>query len=285
MGQFDKYSAVDYVNSLHVFLQKMGASFFVDNEILSDEHTKNRVQNHRYTEDAVNKLENEVNLEAERAEAIDTTLGERIRIAAAYKGFSSAEVAKLMGVSRELVQFWVEDIRHPGHSQALAQILDVPTAWLDLGGEQHLPANSHIGVRVGQESLKYRKNLYAKTLELIPKISEFADMEYAQAFIEQQVFSDQVLTQIARKTGGRWHILNGHLVFSPWAPTESHQKNHRNWSDKLEAMIEEELSSKPSAYGAWNSLKARCTAIGLTKEQLPNKITLHRRLEIKQHQN
>lgn len=279
MSQFDNYSAAKYVEGLRVFLKKKRQGFLVENGIFPESHTGKPGRAARYVDEAVEKLENEVNLKAEKSESVATTLGERIRIAKDYKKFSDADVAKYMGVSRELVRLWSENTHVPGDIQKLAQVLDVPTVWLEFGGEMHLPANSHIGVRVGQENFMYRETLYAKTIELIPSIPEDAGLDYVQAFIEYQVNTDPASSKFARRAGGRWQVMNGTLVFAPWVPIEAHQLTRRIWSHEVEAMIAEELSTKPSVYGAWASLRARCLAMGLTEDQFPRKISLHKRVE------
>lgn len=161
-------------------------------------------------------------------------------------------------------------------------MLDVPEIWLESGGEMHLPANSHIGVRVGRESLMYRESRYAKTIELIPGIPRNSDLDYAQAFIENQLRTNQSLSKIARRAGGSWQVMSGTLVFAPWISIEEpHHLACKFWPHEVEAMIAEELTTNTTVYGAWSSLKARCEALGISKDQFPNIISLHKRLERK----
>ena len=279
MSQFDKYSAAEYVDSLRVFLNKKRQGFLVENGILPEGYTEKPGRAPRYVDEAVEKLENEVNLKSERAESVDITMGERIRIAKDYKGLSYGSIAKAIGVSHELVRLWGQDIHVPSDIQKLAQALDVPALWLEYGGEMNLPANSHIGVRVGQECFMCRESLYTKTMEFILSIPKNTELNYAQAFIENKVNTTPILSKLARRAGGRWQIINGTLVFAPWVPIEAYRLTRQKWSDEVEAIIEEELATKSSVCGAWTSLKNRCLAMGLTEDQFPKKISLHKRVE------
>ena len=280
MSQFDKYSTSEYVDGLRVFLKKKREDILAEAGLLPPSPTyKPGRPGRRVDEAMVVQLEKEVNAKAAMTDAVDTTIGERIKLAIDYKSFSAAQVANAMGVSQELVRLWGENVHRPGDIEELATVLDIPAAWLEFGGAQHLPANSHLGVRVGQESFECREFLYAKTLELIPSIPESAGLEYTQALIEYHVHTNPTLANLARKAGGRWQVLNERLVFAPWVPIEPYQLNRQKWSDEIEAMVAEELSSKPSVYGAYASLKNRCEAMGLKPGQYPSRISLHKRVE------
>lgn len=280
MSQFDKYSKSKYVDGLRVFLKKKREDVLPEAGILPPSHTHKRGRpSHHLNEAIVVQLEEAVNAKAAKADAADNTVGERIKLAMDYKVLSAAQVAKVMGVSRELVRLWGENLYRPVDIAGLATVLEVPAGWLEFGGAQHLPANSHLGVRVGQESFDCRESLYAKTMDLIPSIPESAGLEYAQALIESRVHTDPTLANLARKAGGRWQVLNERLVFAPWVPIEPYKLTRRKWSDEIEALVVEEIASKPSVYGAYAALKKRCEAMGLKPSQYPSKISLHKRVE------
>lgn len=106
-----------------------------------------------------------------------------------------------MGVSRELVRRWGENLNRPGDLHGLAIELDAPVAWLTHGGESALPANSHIGVRVGAETTVWREQLYSMTLAQLDDIPEAADIEFIQAHLEWAVFNNPEMATIARRSG------------------------------------------------------------------------------------
>ena len=161
----------------------------------------------------------------------------------------------------------------------IARVLDVPASWLQYGGEVNLPANSHIGVRVGKESFIYRESLYSKTIELYSNASENCEPGCVQALVEQQLENDQELSKISRRAGGRWKMVRGALIFVAWVKSEGLHPTCGTWSDEVEAMIADELSTKTTVYSAWVSLKERCEAIGLSKGKYPSHVELHKRRE------
>ena len=279
MSQFDCYTKAEYVEKMRLFLRKKKQGFLLENNLVPADYTPRKGRLPSYEEAPIAELELEVNLKAEKAEADGLKLGERLRIARDYQNISDAELGKQMGVSRELARLWGESVHKPACIAELAEFLKVPLAWLEYGGKAHLPANSHIGVRVGAESLACKEQLYAKTVELLSEIPEDADVEFAQAYIEWAIHNKDDLKNIARRAGGRWQAVGGTLLFAPWVPIAEHGLSRRYWTDEVEAMIQEELATKPTVYGAWESLKQRCEAMGLTPDEFPRRISLHKRVE------
>lgn len=279
MSQFDRYTTSEYVEALRSFLDLRKRNFLHEYGLVeaTDEQRKGRAP--KYPEAPIKALEALANKKAERAEATDTAVGERFRIARDYMGFTDAKVARDLGVSRELVRRWGEDIHRPTIMPAIAELLNVPQAWLEDGGEATLPAHSHVGVRVGEEALAWREQLYGLTQAVLADLPDGADESYAQAFIEWSVFNKFELAQAARRAGGRWQIVSNTLLFSPWVPIPEHGLSKRFWSDEVESIIQEELSTKPSVYGAWEAMRARCEALGLGEDAYPKRISLHKRVE------
>lgn len=280
MSQFDRYTTTERVEALRKFLNLSKRNFlreagFVDNP---DEPRKGRLP--RYSEEPIAALEQQVNEKAARCEARDTTLGERFRIARDYKGLTDAQISREMDVSRELVRRWGADLNRPSALDKLAILLDVPEKWLEEGGEEHLPANSHLGVRVGDEAMTWREQLYAMTLASLAEMPESEDTAYTQAFLEWAVYNKPEMSVAARRAGGRWHFLpeSDEPLFIPWVPIEEHEFGRRLWSDEVEAIIQEELA-RNTTYGAWSAMQERCAAMGLTPDQYPKRISLHKRVE------
>ena len=184
-----------------------------------------------------------------------------------------------MGVSRELVRRWGENLNRPGDLQGLAAELEVPMEWLLHGGELALPANSHVGVRVGAEAKALREQLFALTLTKLEEISDHADIEFIQAHLEWTVINNPEMATVARRAGGRWQAYGTTLVFVPWVPIEPHGLTRRYWSNEVEGIIESEMVEKASIYGAWHALRQRCEAMGLSPDEYPTKISLYKRAE------
>lgn len=279
MSQFDCYTVTEYVEAMRAFLDISKRNFLRDHGFVDDTDEPRKGRLPKYKDEPVKAIEALVNQKAARGEAPDTTVGERYRLARDYMGFNDAQVARDLGVSRELVRRWGSDIHRPTAMDALAQLLNVPPAWLEEGGEQNLPADSHIGVRVGDEARLWREQLYGLTQMVISEIPDGADESYAQAFIEWAVYNKFELARAARRAGGRWQIVSNTLLFSPWVPIPEHGLSKRYWSDEVEAIIQEELAAKPSVYGAWEALKTRCEAMGLGPADYPKRISLHKRVE------
>ncbi|WP_087865431.1 helix-turn-helix domain-containing protein [Comamonas thiooxydans] len=279
MSQFDKYIKTEYVEALRIFLGLNKKNFLREAGFIKADEPPRQGRLGRYEEAPIIALEVRVNAKAARAEANDTTLGERFCIARDYMGMTDASVARAMGISREMVRRWGSDEGRPSKLPQLAELLGVPEAWLEYGGEAYLPANSHVGVRVGQESKNYREQLFGLTQSLVAELPNDVEESYAQAYIELAVFQRPELSQVARRAGGRWQVLQGNLLFSPWVPIVEHGLARRFWSDEVEAIIQEELANQPSVYAAWNQLKARCEALGMNQDQYPRRISLHKRIE------
>jgi DNA-binding transcriptional regulator YiaG len=283
MSQFDRYTVTEEVEAMRAFLDISKRNFlreygFVD-EV--DEPRKGRLP--KYKDEPVKALQEMVNQKAARCEAPDTTVGERYKLARDYMGMNDAQVSRELGVSRELVRKWGLDMHRPSNMEALATLLNVPQKWLEEGGEQNLPANSHLGVRVGDEALYWREQLYGLTQAVVADLPDGADESYAQAAIEWAVYQTFELAQAARRAGGRWQIVMNEagstLLFSPWVPIPEHGLSKRFWTDEVESIIQEELANKPSVYGAWEAVRQRCEAMGLGPEAYPKRISLHKRAE------
>ena len=287
MSQFDRYTNTEYIEAMRVFLHAKKGGFQRANGLVLNPEQKRKGRFGAAPKEAIATLEAQVNEKAARCEApgvtpdnpSGTTAGERMRLARDYKGMSDAEIARAVGKTRELIRRWGIDQHKLGQTPRLAEVLDVPEAWLLEGGEACLPADSHIGVRVGAEVLAWREKLYSLELEAIANMPDDADTTYAQAYLEHAVRTDPEMAQAARRAGGRWQTMGASLLFAPWAPIPEHGLTRRYWTDEVEQMIEEELSNNSSIYGAWFSLKKRCEALGLKPDEYPKKISLHKRID------
>lgn len=279
MSHFDRYSATEYVEALRSFLHISKANFLKDYGFVDESEAPRRGRLPKYKDEPIRRLEAMVNEKAARCEATDTTVGERFQLARDYMGLNDSQVARELNVSRELVRRWAADVHRPTKLEELSTFLNVPLPWLEHGGVEHLPASSHLGVRVGEESENLRAQLKGMTQELILEIPDDTDEQYWQAYIEYAVFHREELKHIARQAGGRWQTTNGVLLFAPWIPIPEHGLSRRFWSDEVEAIIQEELANKPTVYGAWEAMRARCEAMGMSEDEFPRRITLHKRIE------
>jgi hypothetical protein len=216
------------------------------------------------------------NSKSSSAEKIDSSFGERLSLAQAYSSMSCAKVAKNLKVSRELSRRWrLDKSRFLGDLNSLATLLNVPAKWLEIGGEEHLPANSHLGQRLGVQRDNSKQLLYAATLSLITNLPDDATENELMRAIELNVFTSPLLSRLARRAGGRWQIQGGKLLFSPWTPPpEKQQRIGKAWPIETEDIIREELALRASIYGAYVEIKARCENLGLV---YPARITLHKR--------
>ncbi|WP_126223646.1 helix-turn-helix domain-containing protein [Burkholderia ambifaria] len=285
MSQFDRYTTTEYVEALRKFLNVSKRNFLREAGFVDEEAEPRKGRLPRYKEEPILALEELVNEKGARCEAPDSTIGERYRIARDYKGLSDAEVSRVLGVSRELVRRWGADIHRPSSLDKLSELLDVPQKWLEEGcGEdcQNLPANSHLGVRVGEESKFWREQLYNMTLSVLGEIPEETDdVSYIQAYVEWTVYNRPPMAQAARRAGGRFHLMEGvsDPLFVPWVPIPPHETGRQLWSDEVEAIIDEELVRQHSVYAAWAALKKRCDELGIPEDQYPKRISLHKRVE------
>ena len=282
MSQFDKYTTTEYVEALRRFLAVPKHNFLRDAGFVDEQAEPRKGRLPRYKEEPILALEELVNMKGERCEAPDSTIGERYRIARDYKGLSDTKVASALSFSREWVRQWGADIHPPSAADKLAELLDVPQKWLEDGGEDNLPANSHLGVRVGEESRFWREQLYNMTLSVLGEIPEGTDdVEYIQAYVEWTVHHRPRMAQAARRAGGRGHLMAGvsDPLFVPWVPIPPHETGRRRWSNEVEAIIAEELVRQPSVYAAWAALKKRGDALQIPADQYPKRISLHKRVE------
>lgn len=287
MSQFDRYTATEYVEALRSFLGIKKQGFLRENGFTEESAPRRRGRLPKYSQEPIKVLEQKVNERAALAESKDSSLAQRISIARDYLGLTDTELAKSMGLSRETVRRWAENISKPSlvDLYRLADILEVPGIWLEQGGEEHLPANSTIGVRVGDEAKALKNELYDISLSQISDMPEDADLAYIQTYLEWAVINKPEIARLARRAGGRWqvsetsHVIQHPVVFAPWVPIREHGLGKRLWSDEVESMIQEELSKNSSVYSAWKKLAKRCTAQGLTPEDYPRKISLYKRLE------
>lgn len=275
MSQFDKYTRTEYVETLRKFLKISKAGFLQEQGFVTERSPGRKGRLPAYEESAIKALEEKVNEKAKLAESKSTTFGERYKLARDYLGVTDAEVARQLGVSREVVRRWGLDLHLPSKVEELAAVLNVPVLWLLHGGAEKLPANSALGVRVGEENLLWREELFGLTQTILSELEGDLPEGYIQAYIEWMVFSNPNLAQAARKAGGRWQVYNGSLLFAPWVPIPEHELTRRFWSDEVEDIIQEELMSKPSVYSAFKSIEKRCQEKGL---QYPKKISLHKRV-------
>jgi transcriptional regulator with XRE-family HTH domain len=281
MSQFDRYTVNAYVDALRAFVGANKRNFLREAGFVENPEQSRRGRLPKYDDEPVRALEAQVNAKAARCEATDTTIGERFRLARDYLGLSDAEVARRMGVSRELVRQWGLDMRTPTAPGPLSELLGVPYEWLTEGGEEYLPADSYLGVRVGEEAEFYRSQLLGLTQTVVAEAPESPDLAFLQAHIEWSVFKVPALAVAARRAGGRWQYSKEaeQVLFAPWVPIPEHDSGRQLWSDQVEAIIEEELERQPSVYGAHKALVERCVALGLREDEFPKRISLHKRVE------
>jgi DNA-binding transcriptional regulator YiaG len=276
MSQFDSHSQSQYLENLRAFMH-MKKQDFAETAKLRPEQLGRKGRLPTYPTASVEELENAANNKALFAESFETTVGERMRIARDYQKLSDAALAREMDVSRELIRRWGIGLNRPSNFSRLALVLNVPMEWLKFGRAINLPANSHIGVRVGAEAKKYREVLFGMTSAFISTIAENLSEENIQTFIENEVMSCPAFAETARRAGGRWQFISGQLKFAAWVPLAERGLTRRLWSDEVEVMIEEELSTKHSIYAAWRSLKTRCEIKSLSYPKMINLIKRHDR--------
>lgn len=283
MSQFDRYTQTEYVEALRAFMGYPKRTFLRDHGFITETRLPRSGRLPRYEDAAVRALEEKVNAQAKAIESA-TTFEECYLGARAYKGVSDLAVAQAVGVSRELVRRWSLGQHRCTRVAEVAEFLGVPEGWLAQGGQDKLPANSHIGVRVGEVSRDWRERLFGAMQGIVGELPEGSTEDYARAFIEWKIFNDKELSRISRWAGGRWQLADGMLLFSPWVPLPARESMRRLWSDEVETIIAEELASKPSVYGAWKAVRERCLAKGLSENDFPKKISLHKRIEKEREQ-
>jgi DNA-binding transcriptional regulator YiaG len=277
MSQFDKYTVPEYIECLRGFLKMKKGAFLSIVDVTPDSGGKSVHRLSHIPEATIQTLEIAVNAKGVRCEAGDTTLGERYRLARDYCGLLDSHVARELGVSRELVRRWGENIHRPTCVDSLASLLNVPQKWLEEGGFVHLPANSHLGVRVGDEAVLSRKQLYVLMVDVHAEIPEESSDDYKQAYMERAVMTRSELSHASRRAGGRWHLIGTEWSFCPWVPLPPERPlQRRYWSDEVELIISEELATNSSVYAAWQAVKIRCEEKGL---EYPQRVSLHKRVQ------
>lgn len=291
---FDRYTSPDYVEAMRAFLALPKRTFLEDYGFVAaveqqkaekraekglppkDDSKPRQGRLGSYPPEPIARIERMVNEKAALVESPDTTFGTRLQLAKDYMGLTDAELARAMGRSRELVRRWCDNKNRPRDIPSLAAYLQVPVRWLEEGGESHIPANSFLGVRVGDEMRQYREELFSKTQELLLEIP--SDEEgYMQAYVEWAIHARSELSVLARRCGGRWQVSNGVLLFAPWLPIPPHGLSKKLWSDEVEELISEAFATSSSVFGAYNKLVAECEARGIT--EFPKRISLHKRVD------
>ncbi len=272
----------DYIGKLRKFLRLSPREFtakFFPGEPVSGRRT--------YSDKLIIELEAAANEKAARCERSDTQVGERLALAMAYSDDipTPTALAQKVGVSRELARRWVGQLQEvtPARIPRLAEVLKVPEGWLLNGGQASLPADSILGLRVGEENLQAREDLFALTQKKYAKGKHSkkkkpADEPYMIAYLESCVKTDAKMKILARRCGGRWHYIMGKPVFAPWIPTIARDSWRMDWSDEVEQIIVEELRRAPTVFLAWERMKERCEAKGYGPQQYPKKVTLDRRV-------
>lgn len=281
MSMFESRSATQYVAAMMKFLRTSSKRFAAAAE--STDGVGRSGRRPRPDAETIQRVEKAVNLKAEQAESIRSSFGERYRIARDYLGLKDSQVGQRMGVSRELARRWGESLHQPRGErlERLAALLQVPKSWLLTGCLDDLGADSHIGVRVGDEALHWREVLYSLTHRVLERVADDAQDEDFVEAINKALVHDAELRSAARRAGGRWQVVGGRLVFAPWVPLELGPLPRRYWPDETEAIIEQELSRQPTTYAAWRAVQARCEAAGLP---YPQRIALHKRLQkVREH--
>ena len=279
MSMFDAYTTTKAVEIKRQFLRLPKKDFLYKFDLVSSSSQGRPGRPIRYSEKAIWALDSQVNAKAIRAETA-TSLAERLQLARDYQLTTDAEIGRAMSVSRELVRQWRSGRVYPRNTACLAGFLKVPESWLIDGGDENLPADSHVGVRVGDEAMLERAVLRDLTETVLQKMSIGAEVKDIQAFLEQRVRSDAILARLARRAGGRWQYFptarhGDTLCFAPWLPIHEHGLSKRLWSDDVEALISEKMDSGKSIYAIWQELKAECEANGW---DYPQKISLYKRV-------
>lgn len=279
MSQFDAYTQPDYIQGLCAFLGKHHPA------VLRLKHLKPSGRTGRlpnWSQEVVEQLEMAVNEQAGRCEASDGNLAERLVLACRYRKLNYAQLARFLGVCREIVRLWCDGKAVPRNLERLAAALDVPYRWLESGGEENLPADTHLGVRVGFECMAAREQLYGLTLAALADVDDGLNEECLMAYLEQGVVQHKVMATLARKAGGRWHFHQGALAFVPWVPIVPHGLARRYWSDEVETIIAHAMAGRRSVYSAWQLVRQRCEADGL---QYPQLVSLQRRVAMGKERN
>lgn len=271
MTMFDARSMHSYCANLRRFLRMSHEEFLIKAGL--PPRTRSG-KPRRYPESAVEYLESLVNGKAAECESQEVGFDRRLRISMDYVRMSDAALGRAVGVSRSAVSNWTSGKCHPSErrTELIAQALGIPAEWLAAGGAERLPADSHIGVRVGTEALFWRTELKAITHDLVGgEANEIAFNER----VEQLCVSSDHFRVVARRAGGRWLLLGDELVLAHWHPLEPEGLQRRYWPDDLEEKLDE-LSSQEEAtmISVWRQLKDWCGEMGY---DCPKPITLYQR--------
>lgn len=275
---FDKDSKESYLKAMLRFLRTSRAHF--DLEGGGSGGGKARRARRVVTSELLRLVEVEVNKKSSRVESLETTFGERYRLARDYVGLADAEVARRLDVSREIVRRWSNELARPRVTRLaeLALLLEVPVSWLEAGALSQLAASSRLGVRVGADRTVWKETLYALTVRYLGDCCDEVSEEKCNEFVEVAIDSMEEMKNAARKAGGRWLMAAGRLVFYAWRPPKSEGRKRSLWPDQTELIIETELGRSRSTYAAWQAIRERCTEAGLP---YPKRVTLHKRVQRK----
>jgi hypothetical protein len=279
MSQFDKHTTSQFVEAMRLFLGIKKEGFLKEYGFISKDFILSAGRPPRFNEAAVEALISKMNEKAQWAESGLTSLGERIYIARNYMSMTDASIGKKLGVSREMVRLWRNDVNAPKDIATLATTLNVPTSWLARGCQEDLPPNTHIGVRLGDESLACREQLKALTLRAFATIDKETDLSSIQRQLESAVYLNKDMATVARRAGGRWQHDGKNLVFSPWVPIQKRELVRRYWSDEIEAIIKAALAKNKSIYAAWLAIEKQCNDLGIDASMYPTEIALYKRKE------
>lgn len=275
---FENDSKESYLKAMLRFLRTSRAHF--DREGGGSGDSQARRARRAVTAELLRSVEADVNQKSSRVESLDTTFGERYRLARDYVGLIDAEVARRLDVSREIVRQWSNDLARPRVTRLaeLAMLLEVPVSWLESGSLSQLAANSRLGVRVGADRTVWKETLYALTVRYLGDCCDEVSEEKCNESIGVAIDSMEEMKHAARKAGGRWLMAAGRLVFCAWRPLKYQGPKRRLWPAETELIIEAELSRNGSTYAAWQVIRERCTEAGLP---YPKRVTLHKRVQRK----
>lgn len=273
MTMFDARSVHRYCANLRRFL-KMSYDEFLDAAGLPAQTRSGKPR--RYPRAAVEYLEGLVNAKAAECEGTDTDFARRLRLAMDYKHMSDAVLGRALGVSRAAVSLWGSGKNEPAAHRVdlIAQVLEVPVDWLMLADVDCLPADSHLGVRVGDAAVFWRDELRSMTNDLA---GNQADEEVFNANVERLCVESSEVRQAARRAGGRWLLIAGELMLVQWQALEPEGLQRRYWSDEVEDKLEEiSCDTELSLIARWRELKRWCDSRGY---ECPKPITLYKRAD------
>lgn len=275
MSMFQAYETACHIEKLRKFLGIPRAGF-VEQYGLREQAEKEQGRLPRIAPETLAELHGLVNAQAAVADAEDSTFAQRLSLAMAYINMTPTTLGRNCGVSREAARRWCIDATPTVSIELIAEAVQAPAKWLEVGGAGNLPADSHLGLRVGDLALQLREELYAATLPLIVELPDDATDVQMMANIEEAVNARPELARLARQSGGRWQVVGGHLLFAPWQPLPEKPPTRSPWPLETEAIIEEELARCHSIYAAHKAIQARCEAARLP---YPQRISLHKRID------